>query len=172
MRSPRFQCAFSLIEVVVTLAIVAGSIVVILGLLSQLAKQSAQSEDTQTALRLPDAVAAELRALIVQRGFDAVAASAAVMPAGADEGLLLVAARDGTQLRPLAAGESPLREQYFLIQIRRFPSAPLAYTASAAAIPVNVRVSWPYRVLTPAGLTAVVSPADRHSVNFNLGLHR
>lgn len=172
MRHGHPQRAFSLIEVVITVAIVAGAVLVILALLSQLGKQAARSDDAHTALRLPDAVAVELRALVARRGFDAVAGSAAVMSAATDAGLLLVAARDGTQVRPLTAGEAPPREQYFLVEIRRFPAAPLAYSASASAVALNVRVSWPYRVFTPTGLTAVAPFVDRQNVNFNLAINR
>ena len=172
MRPPRPHRAFSLLEVALAVAIVAGAVVVILALLLQLGKQAARSEETHVALRLPDAVATELRALATQRGFDALAVGIAVMSAAADEGLLLVAARDGSQVRLLSAGESPPREQYFLIEIRRFPAAPLAYSASGAVLPLSVRVSWPYRSLTPAGLTDAAPFAERQSVNFNLPLNR
>lgn len=172
MRQLHSKRAFSLIEVVIAIAVVAGAVVVILGLLSQLAKQAGRADDTQTALRMPDAVAVELRALVAQRGFDAVATSAPIMSTATDEGLLLVAARDGSQVRVLTAGESPAREQYFLIELRRFPSAPLAYSTSAAAVALNVRITWPYRVLTPTGLTNIVSFTERQQVNFNLAINR
>ncbi len=173
MRPTIPRSAFSLIEVVLAVGITAVAVVVIIGLLSGLTRQSVEAEDTQTALRLPEAVTVELKALATQQGFDNLAGSIAVMSAATDEGLLLVAARDGSQLRRFVTGESPAREQYFLIEVRKFSSASsLAYNSAMAVLPLNIRVSWPYRQRTPNGLTAVLPLAGRQNVNFNLAINR
>ncbi len=172
MQRPRTRSAFSLIEVVLAVALVAVAVVAVIGLLSGLARQSVETEDTQTALRLPDAVTGELRALATQRGFDGLEETAPVMSAATDEGLLLVAARDGSQLRVRQPVEAPAREQYFLIEVRKFRAAPLAFQPGMAALPLNVRVSWPYRQLTPDGLTDPLPFASRQNVNFNVAINR
>lgn len=172
MRRPRAYRAFSLIEVVLAAGITAVAVAVIIGLLSGLARQSVEAGDTQTALRLPDGVTVELKALAAQQGLDNLAGSMAVMSAATDDGLLLVAAKDGSQVRQLITGESPAREQYFLIEVRRFSTAPLAYNSTMAVLPLNIRVSWPYRQWTPAGLTAPLPFADRQNVNFNVAINR
>jgi hypothetical protein len=48
----------------------------------------------------------------------------------------------------------------------------LAYSAGSAVLPLNVRVSWPYRRLTPEGLTPATPFAERQSISFNLGIGR
>jgi len=168
----RTQRAFSLIEVAIAVGVVAVAIVVVLGLLPGIARRAADSEDAQTALRLPDAVTVELRALAIQRGFDSLAGGIAVMSTGTDGGLLLVAARDGSQVRPLNTTESPVREQYFLIEVRRFGSGSLAYDPGSAVLPLSIRVSWPYRQMTPAGLTPMLPFAERQNLSFSTAVNR
>jgi prepilin-type N-terminal cleavage/methylation domain-containing protein len=168
----RRRRAFSLVEVVIAVAVVAVGTVTILALLPGIARRSTDSQDAQVALRLPDAVTYELRAQAVQRGFDGLAATVGVMSSGADEGLLLVAARDGSQVRLFNGAESPARDQHYLIEVRRFGAGDLAYSAGSAVLPLNVRVSWPYRQFTPEGLMPVTPVADRQTVSFNLGIGR
>lgn len=168
----RARRGFSLVEVVIAVAVVAVGAVTILSLLPGIARRAADSQDAQVALRLPDAIATELRAQAAQRGFDGLAAGIAVMSSAADEGLLLVAARDGTQVRLLNTAESPVREQFFLIEVRRFASGELVYQSGSAVLPLNVRVSWPYRQMTPTGLTPVTPFAERENVSFSVAIGR
>jgi prepilin-type N-terminal cleavage/methylation domain-containing protein len=164
--------AFSLIEVVIAVGVVSVGVVVTLGLLAGMSRQSADADDLQTATQMTGAITAELAGLARQPGFDALVTSIPVMAAGADQGLLFVAARDGTDLRLLAAGEGAGREHYFLIEVRRFPAGPLSYTPGAAVLPLSVRVSWPYRAGGPGALPAAVPFGERQQFNFSLAVGR
>lgn len=172
MRFRRQTWGFSLIEVVIAIGIVAGGVAVILGLLPGLSRQSTESGETQVALRFTDAVRVQMETEKNQNGFNALASSIPVMTGNSDTGLLYIAERDGTNLRPLIAGESPARDQFYLITVRRFSGGVLAYDSNAGYLAANVVVSWPYRILTPAGLLAETSSEDRSRINFNVALNR
>ncbi len=161
---------FSLIEVVVATGLVAVGVMVVLGLLANLSRQSTDVADRQIAVQMPTGVAVELRRLAGQLDVDRLASMIPVMSGGADEGLLLVASRDGAYLRILDAATA--RDQYFLLEVRRFPAGPLAFTPEMAALPLNIRVSWPYRPGTPSGPLPVVPSGDRQNFIFNLALTR
>jgi prepilin-type N-terminal cleavage/methylation domain-containing protein len=162
---------FSLIEVVVATGLVAVGVMIVLGLLTNLSRQSIEAGNRQTAVQIPEVVTVELRRLAVQLGVDGLASTIPVMAGGADEGLLLVAARDGTHLRIADAAAG--RDQYFLVEVRRFAAGPLAFTSEMAALPLNIRVTWPYRPGASAGLSLpVVPPDDRQSFNFNVAVTR
>lgn len=163
--------SFTLIEVVLAIAIIAIGVTAILGLLPGLVRQAGAAADTQTALRLTDAVHLTLAAR-GQNGFDALAVSVPVMSIDPENGLELVAAKDGTQLRWLDPAESPPVDQYFLLTVRRFPDGPLAYAPSGACLALNVLVAWPYRPLGPAGWLPPTAPDARQTVNFNVVLNR
>ena len=160
--------AFSLVEVVIAVAIFAGAVTVLLGLLASTLRDSADAADAQTALRLPGAVEVALREITAREGLSALASRIPVMDASADRGFLLVATREGEFVR--LAGGTQARSEYFLIDVRRFGAGPLAFTAERTVLPLQVRVSWPYRVLTPDGLAAPVAFDARQHVTFNLGL--
>lgn len=146
----RERRAFSLLEVVLAVALVGGGVAVVLGLLPALLRNAVDSLATQTALRLADAIEVELRdsdGNFTERQF--------------------VAAREGVDLRRLSV-ESPARDQYFLVTVR-----PLAAGAlSRAPLAVNVTVAWPYRRLTPEGLEPASPAGVRQSLRFNLGVRR
>lgn len=166
---------FSLVEVVIAVGVFAAGITVVLALLPSLTNQSAASTEALVAQRLPDAVRMEMQRLAAAAGFDALAANVPVMSAPLDNGLAFVAGRDGARLHALnylapAASEALLlREQYFLVEIWRFPSPPLAYDAGGAVLPVYVRVSWPYRVADD-GSPVVVE--NRSSLGFTCAINR
>jgi prepilin-type N-terminal cleavage/methylation domain-containing protein len=162
---------FSLVEVVIAVAIFAAGVTTIIALLPALARQAKDAQEAQMALRLPDAVRLELQRLALERGFDALASSIAAMDGTHDVGLLLVAARGSADVRVLAS-ESPSRDQYFLLELRRYPNGQLTYDASAEFLALNVRASWPYRALLPDGLSAATAPADRQQVDFSVVIQR
>jgi len=169
MPATKDRRGFSLIEVVVAVGLVAGALVAVLGLLASLARQSDEAGDLLRAARLPEAVAVELQALVTQRGLGAVASSVALN--GRDgQTLRLVAARDGTQVREWREGESPEREQFFLIELRRFPSGPLAFAPEAPVLPLQAEVSWPLRVPGPEGAGTVVPADQRRRLEFSLAV--
>lgn len=162
---------FSLIEVALALGIIAVGIVSILGLLPALTRQSAEAAETRVALGLADAV----RVALDERaagGFDALASSLPVRSTDPTAGLLLVAARDGGELRWLDAAETPVRDQYYLLVVRRYATSPLAYETGSGWLAAEVLVAWPYRSLTPAGLTPATLPGDRSTITFSVVLNR
>ncbi|MBX3735376.1 MAG: hypothetical protein KF715_01695 [Candidatus Didemnitutus sp.] len=162
-------------EVVIAVGVFAGAIAVVLALLPSLTAQSASSADALVAQRLPDAVRVEMQRLATIGSFDALATNVPVMTGPLDNGLAFVAARDGARLHTLnylstATGDVLLlREQYFLVEIWRFPAAPLAYEATGAVLPVYVRVSWPYRV---ADAGSPVALENRNSLTFTCAINR
>lgn len=166
---------FSLVEVVIAVGVFAGAIAVVLALLPSLTSQSAASTDALVAQRLPDALRVEMQRLAATGGFDALATTVPVMSSPLDDGLSFVAARDAARfhslsyLAPAASDTLLQREQYFLVEIWRFPSAPLAYDASGAVLPVYVRVSWPYRV-SDSG--SPVASTNRSSLTFTCAINR
>jgi len=164
--------AFSLIEVVIAVAIFAGAVTVLLALLASTLRDSSDAADIQTALRLPGAVEVALREAVAREGLPALAARIPLMDAAADRGYLLVATREGEFVRPAGAapGGTRARSEYFLIDVRRFTAGPLAFDSARTVLPVQVRVTWPYRTLTPDGLAAPVAFGERRQVTFNLGL--
>lgn len=166
---------FSLVEVVIAVGVFAGAIAVILALLPLLTARSAASADVLVAVRLPDALRVEMQRLATAGGFDEFAVRVPVMNTPLADGLTFVAARDGARLHALsyqAPGASDallLHEQYFLVEVWRFPSAPLAYDAAGAVLPVYIRVSWPYRI-SDAGEPVAVE--NRSSLTFTCAINR
>lgn len=167
--------AFSLVEVVIAVGVFASAIAVVLALLPALTAESAASADALVAQRLPDALRIEMQRLAAVGGFDALATNAPVMNAPLDNGLAFVAAHNGARLHTLSylapsASDALLpREQYFLVEIWRFPSAPLAYEATGTVLPVYVRVSWPYRVADAGSPVAI---ENRSSLTFTCAINR
>jgi len=164
---------FSLIEVVIAVGIFAIGIAVVLALLPSLVRQGAESGDRLVAQRLPDAVQAELSRLSAA-GFDALAAEAPVMGTPLDNGLVLVASRDGARVqsrdyRPPASGRLADTDQYFLVECWRFPDGALRYDGAQSSLALAVRVSWPYRV---PGTLAPTAPAARYDLMFTVSLNR
>lgn len=166
------SCAFSLIEVIIAVGLFAGSITVILGLLSTLSRQAADSADVLAAQRLPEAVKLELSRL-ASGSFDGLAAQIPPMLAPLDGGLALVAAREATQAQSLnvlpPATLIPVGEQYFLVECWRFSTEALAFNNSKAFLALHVRVSWPYRI---PGTSAPVPWPDRNQLAFTVSLNR
>ena len=172
----RFKfAAFSLLEVIIAVAIFAGAVSVLLGLLPGLTRQSAVSADTLTALRLPDALRVELTRMATAGGFDALANQAKPLATLLPDTCLLVATRDAARLHSLVYQSPPVADhisedsQYFLIEVWSFSDAPLAFDLRGAVLALHVRVSWPYHIPGALGVTPL---AAREWVNFNLTLAR
>lgn len=167
--------AFSLVEVVLAVGVFAGAITVILALLPALTTRAANSADALIAQRMPDALRVEMQRLAATGGFDALATRIPVMHVPLDNGFAFVATRDAARLHArdyLAPGVNDTlepQERYFLIEIWRFPSAPLAYEAGGVVLPVVVRVSWPYQI---AAASSPVALADRAAITFTLAINR
>lgn len=160
---------FSLTEVVIALGVAVAGLLLVLAILPGLLRQPAEARQTHIALGLPGAVTAELGR---HAGHDlaGLAGRAADFGAGSSP-LRLVAAADGSDVRVPAGDEDGAREQFFLIELHRFPAhSPLAASGNASFVALQARVSWPYR---PAASSGSEVPAElRGRLTFNLALHR
>ncbi len=162
-------------EVVIAVGVFAGAVAIILALLPAISGQAAAAGDSLVAQRLPDALRVELQRVATNGGFNTLATRVPISSVPLDGGLSFVASRDGSRLHaldylpPAVADALPEEEQYFLVEVWRFSSAPLAYDAGGAVLPLMARVSWPYRVRNSA---AVVTPANRTQLTFNTAILR
>ena len=138
--------AFSLLEVLIAVALFAGSVTVILAFLPGLTRQSTDTADRLAAQRLPDAVRLEMTRLAAP-GLDSLAGKIPVMSEAPAAGFALVATRNSARVQardePPSTGSIATEDQYFLIECRRFPDAPLRYETGDPVLALCVRVSWP-----------------------------
>lgn len=149
----RRHAGFSLIEVVIAIGVTAGGIAVILALLPSLARESANAADLQTALRLPDAVEIRLREEM-----------GGAFPGGLQSGVVLIADKDGANVRRETQTGTPPTLPYFHIEAKPFPGGDLAYQSGRPVLPLTVRVAWPYAAVKAAEASATVG--NFQSVNF------
>lgn len=127
--------AFSLVEVVVAVAVFAGVIVAVLGLLGPSLRVTREALDSTVAARLADAIDGELRLL----GFG----SATTITATAD--ITLFASPDGARVSLSNEPSTSLKylgtqERYFAVFIRRLENPP----TTATLLPLEIRAEWPY----------------------------
>ncbi len=160
------RSGFSLVEVVIAVGVFALGLGAILGLLPGLLREQETAEATLTALRMPDAVQSELRAMA---GGDVAALRSQLAGEGeTTSGLKLVAERNGSGLRAWSSDD--VREQYFMVELYQFPGDSLP-AKMTTAVAVRVRVSWPFRV--GLGGSRVETPAaQREGVEFNVVVNR
>lgn len=171
------RCAFSLVEVVIAVAIFAAAVAVILALLPSLTRQSIEVSDELVAQRMADAIQSELTRIAAAGGFDVLSDSSTipVMAVPLSAGLSMVASRDGGRLHtesylpPPSAGRLAESERYFLIELWKFSAGKLAYDPSGTVLPLYARISWPYR--TP-GAIAPTPPAERQEIAFVVSILR
>src|SRR5690606_26799207 len=100
---------FSLVEVVVAIGVVAVGATVILALLPGLLRRGEDVADLQTALRLPDAVESQLR---VEMGGS--------FPGGVGNVVVLIADKEGNNVRSETQMNTPDIPAYFYIEAKRF----------------------------------------------------
>lgn len=155
---------FSLIEVVIAIAVVVGGLAVILALLPTLMRNSENAADAHIALRLPGAVHAALKEEM-RGGFASFAAGIR------SSGLDLVAEKDGSNVRRVDVVDNPVRSRHFLIEVRGVNSGELAYNAGDAVLVMHVTVAWPYQTLAGTELLPVGDETDRQAISFNLALN-
>lgn len=165
--------AFSLIEVIVAVALFAGSVAVILALLPGLTQRGAENADRLVAQQLPEALRVELQRLAAS-DLDGLAAQVPVMSASPEDGLAFVATRNGARLHsrdylPPSSGQISESEQYFLVECWRFADGPLAYDSAQSALALVVSVSWPYR---QPGSSVPTTAEARHEFLFTVGFNR
>jgi hypothetical protein len=117
------------------------------------------------------AVRVELRRIATVRGFESFATTVPPLSTPLADGLALVGARDGMRLKLASehTGEPTSDEQYFLIELYRFVQPPLAYSTNGVALPLYVRISWPYRV---RGVGSPTLRRERRTCGFTLAIER
>jgi len=145
---------FSLVEVVIAIAVAGGALAVILALLSGLLRTAADAADHQTALQLAGAIEARL--------YEEMGGA---FPGGLQSGRILVADKEGTALRDEWEGDATLTPAYFHIEVSPFTQPPLAYQLGRGVLPLRVRVSWPYSAAVSAAENLGV-PSNTQSVEF------
>ncbi|HTO03755.1 MAG TPA: hypothetical protein VL069_08635 [Opitutus sp.] len=160
---------FSLVEVVIAVGIFTAAVVVVLSLLPSLLGQSADSADRLVAQRLTDAIRIELDRQALAVGFDALAATIPVMSVPLENGWPLVAAANGLRIETAGSGGIANDDQYFLVEIWRFPQPPLSYDAASAVLPLFARITWPYRL---PGFATTTQAGDRKQLTMTLALDR
>ena len=160
---------FSLVEVVLAVGIFTAAIVVVLSLLPSLVAQSADSVDRLVAQRLTDTIRIELERQVIAVGFDALATTIPVMSTPLANGLPLVVTASGLRIEPAGRGGIANEDQYFLVEIWRFPQAPLSYDPASAVLPLYARISWPYRL---RGLATAIQAGDRQQLTLTLAIDR
>lgn len=162
--------AFSLLEVVIAIGVFSTGIVAILAILSTLAREGAQASYARLAANLAPSIATELNRQAALQGFSTFATAVPLQSAAADDGYFFVANGEGVDLRRYDVAETPRRDMFFLIEIRKFGAAPLAYFSGAEYLALNVRISWPYRPLDSNSSGSVVPASARESLNFNMAI--
>jgi len=145
---------FSLVEVIIAIAVAGGALAVILAFLSGLLRATADVADHQMALQLAGAIESRL--------YEEMGGT---FPGGLQAGRVLVADKEGTNLRGELESDAVPAPAYFHIEVSGFSQPPLAYQAGRGVLPLRVRVSWPYSaVLSAAGNPS--ASANTQSVEF------
>ena len=151
--------AFTLVEVVVALGVMAVVLATLLGMLGPAATRAGDIADRHAVARLGGNLQGELERLKAELGLDGLAL--AVPAAGSNPTMRLVALRDGNRVLRADGAEPPAdrplndedlpgiahRDRFFLIDVTQQPDLP--YAAGAGFLAVSARISWPYKL--PAG---------------------
>jgi type II secretory pathway pseudopilin PulG len=153
--------AFSLVEVVVAIGLVAASLVAVVGLLAATTHSAAELNDAEGCASLGGSVQCELVRLKDSLGFAGLARLVPLSGSGAP--LRLVGTRDCLRVHCIDAADpaadrslcDPVcpgianRDRFFLIELTRLPGWETA--ADSGIIAVGARCSWPYELpLGPA----------------------
>ena len=171
----RHSAGFTLIEVVVAVALFAVGVTAMLGLLPSVTRVSDRSTDTMNALRLPDALRIELRRMVAVGGLDALGEQTKPFAVPLPDTCVLVATRDVSRVAaldyqpPASPDQIDASAHYFLIEAWRFSDPPLAFAPGDSVLALHIRVSWPYRI---PGSSVMTPATEREHVDFNLALNR
>ena len=158
--------SFTLIEVALAVAIFAGVIVTVLGLLGPSLQRVGDVLDSSIASRIVDGVEFELERV----------GMSAVVSATSGGVLRIVASGDGTRViletdASKAITDSPPGipedERYFLIEVSRLQTP--AYSSGDGYIGLSIQASWPFRRV---GTDAVVPIESRSIFVFTTALTR
>ena len=173
--------AFSLVEVIIAIGILAIGVVAIVGVSIALGRSASTLRAREQAIALGSAIEVALvqerDAIVDPNGNGRLEALASQIPVhSAAEALRFVASVDGLRVvRESEARNSTrglaVREQYFLIEVRQ-RATPLVFVAGGGFLALSATVRCPYQL--PAGANdtdAVVAPsAAQFQVIINLGI--
>lgn len=167
----QLKSAFSLLEVVLAVGVFTVGILAVLAFMPGMVRSAANDRVILVATQLPVAIRTELERMAGGSVSD-LAGQCAVLGGGFPATLQLAGSRGGDRVAsisyriPVLPDRIPENEQFFLIEAWRFGGEPpLAYASGAAALPLHVRISWPYR---ETGTGIMVNESERESVSFNL----
>jgi type II secretory pathway pseudopilin PulG len=150
--------AFTLVEVVMALGVLAVTVVAVLALQGATDRSTAEISGQERAAQLVDAVMIELARLrdrpVTPGQPGRLDALALLIPAtGSVQPWQLVATRDG--LRVISESDAddpaagfPLRDRFYVIEVRQQPP-PLNYVHDAGYLAVELTIRWPYQI--PSG---------------------
>ena len=148
--------AFSLVEVVAAIGILAVTLVAVLGLMMATVRSGGEVADADAVARLAENIQGELDRLQASLGLAGLAGL--VSPGSGGRAFCLVATRNGARVRcsdpadPAAdrALDDPTlpgianRDRYFLIEVSQSPGFEFAHSSGFLA--VSVRITWPYHL--------------------------
>ena len=188
-RRSRFG-AFSLVEVVAAIGILAVALIAVLGLTVATVRSDGEIADADALARLGENIQGELERLQASLGLAGM--TDLIAPGDLGRPLCLVATRSGQRVRcadgayPAAdrALNDPMlpgianRDRYFLIEVSQSPG--LEAAPASGFLAVSVRITWPYQLPmgppTPGAAARDVDPArevpanERHLAIFNCAL--
>lgn len=155
--------AFSLIEVVAAIGILAGTVVALLGLLAAQSRSIEAIDDAHAAARLGENIQQELERLKIDLGLDGLAALVPLQLAGTRDGRRMLRADGAAPAadRPLNDPSLPgiaLRDRYFLVEVTRQTDLP--YAPGGGFLAVTARITWPYRLPDGPPSPDATDPAD------------
>ena len=165
--SRRVAGAFSLLEVVAAIGVLAVALVAVLGLILATVRSAGETADADAAARLFENVQGEFERLQADLGPSVLAS--AVPPSDSAQPLRLVATRNGLRVRcadrRYAAADRALndpalpgianRDRYFLIEVTQLPG--LETEPASGFLACSARITWPYELAMgppTAGATA------------------
>jgi prepilin-type N-terminal cleavage/methylation domain-containing protein len=165
------RSGFSLVEVVIAIAVLAVSVAGVLALLPVVTRQTSEASESLVAHGLAGAVEVELDNLVRREGWTALVAK--FPTSGSAAGLAFVGTKQGERIGAVETSTIPQTEQFFLIELWRLdPVASGAVEEDSASLAVQVRVAWPYRLATADGRSVETKPEVRASVQFLVSVRR
>jgi type II secretory pathway pseudopilin PulG len=173
--------AFTLVEVVMALGILAVTVVAVLALQGAVSRSAAEISGQERAAQLVDASMVELARLrdrpVTPGQPGRLDALASLIPAtGSAHPWQLVATRDGVRVISESDADDPaagipLRDRFYVIEVRQQPP-PLNYVHDAGYLAVELTIRWPYQIPAGGGPDSAMAadPAQGSSVRFETAL--
>ena len=177
MKPARRTSAFTLIEAVVALGLLAASVMFTVSLQSSISRSIAETAESARAAQLVEAIHVELQRIrdtpVGNGPGDRLQALAAIIPgAQAPSSLRLVGAKNGTVVfRETDMDAPPTRiaaaERFYLVEVRQQPP-PLDYVPGSGFLALTLKISWLY--LPSSGPPNRSSPSRGSSLVFNAAI--